>query len=166
MGSPKKDESWYLKVVEDHKKPLLRYTKKLAPSPQDAQDIVQNTFLKLWNQEFASIKTYVRQWLYTVARNEAFDCHRRKSKLVELDQEDVLGSIPSNLEKLFEVSEIFKLISALPVNQQELVVLKFQEGFSYKEISKITGHSVSNIGLLIHQAVTSLREMMEEVEDK
>lgn len=166
MGSPKQDESWYLKVLEDHKRPLLRYTKKIAPSHQDAQDIVQNTFLKLWKQDLDAIKAYVRQWLFTVARNEAFDCHRKKSKLAQLNNDELLNSVPSNLEELFEVSEIFKMVAALPKNQQELVILKFQEGFSYKEISQITGHSVSHVGLLIHQAVTTLRLAMEGMEDK
>ena len=49
------------------------------------------------------------------------------------------------------------LIARLPANQQEVIRLKFQNGFSYKEIARITQHSVSHVGVLIHTAVTRLR---------
>jgi RNA polymerase sigma-70 factor (ECF subfamily) len=49
------------------------------------------------------------------------------------------------------------LIDRLPPNQQEVVRLKFQNGFSYKEISRITELSVGNVGFLIHTAVARLR---------
>jgi RNA polymerase sigma-70 factor (ECF subfamily) len=52
---------------------------------------------------------------------------------------------------------LLRSIERLPANQQEVVRLKFQNGFSYKEISRITELSVSNVGFLIHTAVTRLR---------
>ena len=52
---------------------------------------------------------------------------------------------------------LLRLIGCLPPNQQEVIRLKFQNGFSYKEISRITEHSVSNVGVLIHTAVQRLR---------
>ena len=53
--------------------------------------------------------------------------------------------------------ELLRLIDRLPANQQEVIRLKFQTGFSYKEISRITDRSVSNVGFLIHTAVQRLR---------
>lgn len=52
---------------------------------------------------------------------------------------------------------ILRLIDRLPPNQQEVIRLKFQNGFSYKEISRITTLSVTNVGFLIHTAVKRLR---------
>ena len=52
---------------------------------------------------------------------------------------------------------ILGMIDRLPPNQQEVVRLKFQNGFSYKEISQITALSVGNVGFLIHTAVARLR---------
>jgi RNA polymerase sigma-70 factor (ECF subfamily) len=52
---------------------------------------------------------------------------------------------------------LLELIGHLPPNQQEVIRLKFQNGFSYKEISRITALSVGNVGFLIHTAVTRLR---------
>ena len=61
------------------------------------------------------------------------------------------------LEQAETHAAVLKLINRLPPNQQEVVRLKFQNGFSYKEISRITALSVTNVGFLIHTAVTRLR---------
>jgi len=53
--------------------------------------------------------------------------------------------------------QLLRLIDRLPANQQEVIRLKFQNGFSYKEISRITELSASNVGFLIHTAVQRLR---------
>lgn len=166
MGKPKKDERWYLEVLESNEKTLLRYVRKMTSNNQEAQEIVQNTFLKLWSQDVEKVKNYVRKWLYTVARNEVFDFHRRKVKMGDLDDQSILLSIDSKQEELYELGEIFRLVATLPKKQQELISLKFQSGFSYNEISEITGYSVSNVGFLIHQAITALRDKMEATEEK
>ena len=57
----------------------------------------------------------------------------------------------------FYLMFVIRLLEVLMMNQQEVVRLKFQNGFSYKEISRITALSVSNVGFLIHTAVARLR---------
>lgn len=65
---------------------------------------------------------------------------------------------PLRLMETAEAHEaVLRLIDQLPANQQEVIRLKFQNGFSYKEISRITALSVSNVGVLIHHAVARLR---------
>jgi len=54
-------------------------------------------------------------------------------------------------------ASVLRLIDRLPPNQQEVIRLKFQNGFSYKEISRITELSVSNVGFLLHTAIKTLR---------
>jgi len=61
------------------------------------------------------------------------------------------------LEEAETHAAVLQLIGKLPPNQQEVVRLKFQNGFSYKEISRITELSVGNVGFLIHTAVMKLR---------
>ena len=53
-----------------------------------------------------------------------------------------------------------QLLDGLPANQQEVIRLKFQHGFSYREISQISGHSVTNVGFLIHSGMKTLRQRM------
>ena len=63
----------------------------------------------------------------------------------------------SGLEEAETHATVLRLIGKLTPNQQEVVRLKFQNGFSYKEISRITELSVGNVGFLIHTAVAKLR---------
>lgn len=64
------------------------------------------------------------------------------------------------LEEAETHAAVLQLIDRLSPNQQEVVRLKFQNGFSYKEISRITALSVGNVGFLIHTAMTRLRTEM------
>ena len=58
--------------------------------------------------------------------------------------------------------QALRLLESLPANQKEVVRLKFQSGLSYKEISRVTNLSVSNVGFLIHTAIKTLREQMQD----
>ena len=52
---------------------------------------------------------------------------------------------------------VLSLLETLPPNQREVIRLKFQNGFSYQEISRISGYSVSNVGFMIHTGLKTIR---------
>lgn len=58
--------------------------------------------------------------------------------------------------------EVLAVLRTLPAGQQEVVRLKFQSDLSYREISDITGHSVTNVGNLLHTALATVRDRMRE----
>ena len=64
------------------------------------------------------------------------------------------------LERNEQHEAVLRLIGRLPHNQQEVVRLKFQNGFSYQEISRITSLSVTNVGFILHTAIKALRQEM------
>ena len=111
------------------------------------------------------------EWLYTVCRNRVLDVFRKEGrlKLFETGQAERLTAPDprpgTGLEHAESQAAMLELIGHLPTNQQEVIRLKFQSGFSYKEISRITSLSVSNVGFLIHTAVTRLRREMAEQAD-
>ena len=73
----------------------------------------------------------------------------------EPDQADVA-------EQRDSAQMVVRLVEDLPHNQREVIRLKFQDGLSYREISRITELSVSNVGYLIHTAIRRLRNEMAE----
>jgi RNA polymerase sigma-70 factor (ECF subfamily) len=75
-------------------------------------------------------------------------------------RQDDLPAPPEVLERQEAASRILQLLEGLPANQREVIRLKFQNGFSYKEISRISGHSVSNVGFLIHVGLKTIRSRM------
>ena len=60
-------------------------------------------------------------------------------------------------ERRDSAARVLDLLETLPASQREVIRLKFQNGFSYREISRISGHSVTNVGYLIHTGLKTLR---------
>lgn len=165
-----KDENagtWIEDAVREHQAPLVRYAMRLVHGDEErARDIVQDTFLRLLRQPPERVNGHVVEWLYTVCRNRALDVLRKEGRVrtfAEGEVERVRTEDPRpgrELEATERRDAVLALIDRLPPNQQEVIRLKFQNGFSYKEISRITALSVSNVGFLIHTAVKKLRQEM------
>jgi len=144
--------------------PLIRYATRLLGGDADrARDVVQDTFVKLMAQPVAEVDGHAAEWLFTVCRHRALDVLRKEHRMKRFadgEVERVTTAEPRpgrTLEQDEAHAELLRLIERLPANQQEVVRLKFQNGFSYKEISRITALSVGNVGFLIHTAVARLR---------
>ncbi len=156
-------QSWVRDAVARFEGPLLLYAARLLRDAESARDVVQDTFLKLCASEFASIDGHLAEWLFTVCRNRALDVLRKENRMTQLHEEQVhrcLSPDPGPLEAAVRrdlASRVVDLLEVLPLNQREVIRLKFQNGFSYQEISRISGHSVSNVGYLIHAGVKALR---------
>ena len=150
-------------AVEQYQAPLLRYATRLVNDPDRARDVVQDTFVRLMAQSPATIDSHLAEWLFTVCRNRAFDIYRKEGRMKQFDEgavERVVAAEPrpgAVLEAEETHAAIVRLIDRLPPNQQEVIRLKFQNGFSYREISRITSLSVGNVGFLIHTAIKTLR---------
>ena len=160
MSKENKD-SWFRKCVFTNERRLIRYTMKLIATLEPSKEIVQESFLKLWKQNFPNSSPYYPvAWLYRVSRNAAIDYIRQNKGKEYLEDASELISTPCLNEKLLEKSIILKTIKKLPKKQQKVMVLKFQEDLSYQEISEITGLSGSNVGYLIHESIKALREIL------
>lgn len=152
------------RTVAEQRAPLTRYATRLLGGDVDrAHDVVQDTFVKLMAQPVEAVDGHAVEWLFTVCRHRALDVLRKESRMRtfgEGEAERVTAADPRpgrTLERAETSEAILRLIGHLPPNQQEVVRLKFQNGFSYKEIARITELSVSNVGFLIHTAVARLR---------
>lgn len=153
-------------AVARHEPALLRYAARLLGDADRARDAVQDTFVKLMAQPRSGVEDHLAEWLFTVCRNRVLDMRRKEGRMSafkegEVERVQALEPRPgSQLEQGELRATLLSLIDRLPRNQQEVIRLKFQNGFSYKEISRITELSVSNVGFLIHTAVNRLRREM------
>ncbi len=157
---------WIREAVERHERRLMQYAARFIRDPQRAADIVQDTFLKLCNQNKEDIQGHLVEWLYTVCRNRALDVLRKEKRMTQLSDVTLANdqSTEDQPHDLIENNEsqtrAIDAIDTLPPKQQEVIRLKFQQGLSYRQISKITDQSVSNVGFLIHAALKSLRKKL------
>ena len=129
---------------------------------------MQDAFLRLCDQDAATVGSHLAEWLYTVCRNLAIDV-KRKEKRTRLMSDEQAESFVSDdapptesVEVEDSMSSVLRAMGGLPTNQQECIRLKFQHGLSYKQISQVTDLSVTNVGFLIHTGLKTLRKQLSD----
>ena len=133
-----------------------------------AKDVVQDTFIKLYEQDPEKVKGSLKAWLFTVCRNRCFDIIRKEKRMINVEDDQLTvirdaGDDPSRAaERADEHSNVIKFLDRLPENQREVIRLKFEGDMSYKEISQVTQLSVSNVGFLIHAGIKRLRGLLSD----
>lgn len=158
---------WVRAAVERHGGPLTRYAAQLTGNLETARDVVQDTFLRLWQVDPDRVQGHLAEWLFTVCRNRALDVLRKENRMKPLTEADLVArptdapSPAAEAEQRETASEVLRLLAGLPFNQREVVRLKFQNGLSYQEISRITHLTVTNVGFLIHTAIKTLRHELQ-----
>lgn len=163
-----KKEIWLRQCLEKNEKALVRYVYSLVKDIEAARDIVQESFLKLWQQDEKDLQNRETEWLFTVCRNRAYDYLRKKERKhisdseLNVDIPDEALSAEESLAAQGEEKQLESLLRNLSETQKEVLHLKFQQGLSYKEISKITGMSVNHVGVFIHNTVQSLKQKAQK----
>lgn len=154
-------------AVEHHQAPLQRYATRLLGGDADrARDVVQDTFVRLMAQPPSAVDGHVAEWLFTVCRNRSYDVLRKEGRMKRFEEgqvEQLTAPDPRpgrTLERAEQHETVLRLVGRLTPNQQEVIRLKFQNGFSYQEISRITSLSVTNVGFILHTAIKALRQEM------
>lgn len=167
-NSPETPSDWLRSVVARYEGPLVRYAARITGDAERARDVVQDTFLRLCEQDRAELDGRLAQWLYTVCRRRALDVRRKEHRMQATLPErldlasDSRNGQPDAAEQQEQHQAVLALLTRLPENQQEVVRLKFQSGLSYREISGVTGLSVSNVGYLLHVAIKTVRQQLQE----
>jgi RNA polymerase sigma-70 factor (ECF subfamily) len=158
--------------METYQGPLLRYAVRFCGDWELARDVVQDTFLALCRARRAEVERHLAAWLFTVCRNRALDVRRKEARMSPLTESQALGRedrSPSPAivaEQKAAYRSVCKALDELPERQREVLRLKFQEGFSYQEIGRVTGLSISNVGFLIHTAIRALRRQLAEAPEE
>ena len=158
-------------VMAEHETALLRYAARIVNNPVTAQDVVQNVFIKLFKawKEGTKPSKQLKGWLYRVTHNEAVDFVRRESRLTVLHKKESEEKTtqcedgihcPASAED--KIQQVLSLLSRLHPREQQVVVLRLQEGLSYREISDVTGRTEGRVGSILHQAVKKLSKELKK----
>ena len=154
-------------LVDAHQNGLIRYAYRLLRSRELAQDVVQDAFLRYLRKPLDYGEPRQRAaWLYKVTHNLCIDLVKRESKRGEIYdrlEPPAVAKLPVvEILTAERWERLERLLEGLSDNQRAVVLLFFQEGLSYKEISEVTGLSMSNVGMLLHRALRKLRTVTEE----
>ena len=145
---------------------IYNYIYYRTGSIHDAEDLTERVFFRALNH----IQTYNNRglpfsaWLYRIAHNLVANWHRDNNRKKEVPLEDHVFSIQhgdhpeAHLLKGQEIEGLLSAIQRLPVDRQNLLILKFVERLSNEEIAQIMGRSEGAIKSLYHRTLTTLRD--------
>lgn len=157
------------RALKEYEGGLIGYAASILHDVERARDVVQDTFVKLYQQEPGKVaERALKSWLFTVCRNRSFDVLRKEKRMSVVENETmerltVTDRDPAQAAEREEThSEVMRYLDRLPPNQKEVIRLKFQGDMSYKEISEVTSLSVSNVGFLMHTGLKRMRQMLSQ----
>ena len=150
-------------IMARHETALLRYATRIVGNSEFAQDVVQNTFIKLYKNWKKGMRPSpkLKAWLYKVTHNEAVDLIRKESKRRTLhtkfaDDSECADGEHCPASQSDKTQMVMEHIHKLSTSERQVLLLRLEEGLSYKEISNVTGRSQGNVGCILHNAVKKL----------
>ncbi len=161
------DKQAYAHIINKYKNPLYGTILRMTKNPHDAQDLVQEAFIKVYEQlEKYNQTGSFSGWLYRVAINHCMDEFRKKRyqmKQVEMDSvHDVNAEHPEVVFMKKEKSrQLERLIGTLPEDERLIILLRYINELSYDAISDLVGVPLSTVRNKLHRAKRKMRKMVK-----
>jgi RNA polymerase sigma-70 factor, ECF subfamily len=139
----------FLAFYQEHARRLWAYVARVSSNPSVADDIVQESFLRLWGLDQFDVMTpeHRRNYLYKIAANLVKRSARKPS---ERELADLPG--PESAEQIHEWIVIRNALNRMNTAERNLLWLAYVEGFSHREIGAITGYAENSVRPLLHRA--------------
>jgi RNA polymerase sigma factor (sigma-70 family) len=155
--------SEFNQCVDDHADGLYRFILKNIKDEDEARDIVQDTFEKMWRNHEHVEGSKAKSYLFTTGHHTMIDRIRRKkytSDFTEVNEASLFHT-----EQYSDLKQVLNnAVNQLPDIQKAVITLRDFEGYSYEEIGKITELSESQVKVYIYRARVFLKEYIGSVE--
>ena len=160
------DPSDFGQLYQQHRLSVYRYLRARVRSDEDALDLAASTF----ERAFANLGRFrrrdggVQAWLLRIARNTAIDAHRRRRSTVDLANADAqLGRVALETDRRDQASvEILDLVTRLPDDQREALLLRYAGGLTAREIGSVIGKREGAVQKQIERGLAALREAFDD----
>lgn len=162
LGDPQTQRRAFGMIVQQYSEPLYWKIRRVVLDHDDANDVLQNTFMKAWSNigDFQN-KSKISTWLYRIAINESLDHLRRQQHKISADAD---LSVANRLlaDDYFDGDEAQALlqeaIASLPDVQRTVFTLRYYDEMKYSELSQLTGTSEGALKASYHIAVKKISE--------
>jgi RNA polymerase sigma factor (sigma-70 family) len=157
-------EKEYNECVKLYADNVYRFILKNLRKEDDAKDVVQSSFEKMWLNRDKVDNDKCKSFLFTVAYNTMID-HIRKNKRIVLKEDFGETALGSSDQEQNTKRILHEALSKLSERDRSLVMLKDYEGYNYAEIGEITALNESQVKVYLHRARLQLREYIVKVEN-
>ena len=166
------EEAAFREIVSRYKNSLYAFLKHFLNRQDLIEDVFQETFIQLFiSREDFDTSRPLRPWLFTIAANKAKDTIRKQRRTAaipigtivdseEMSFGDVLNTLTSNTTKPYEeleegetASRVRQIITDMPENLREILILAYFNKFSYKQIAQILSIPIGTVKSRLHTAV-------------
>lgn len=169
LTSPETQEAAFKKLLADYKERLYWHIRKIVMDHDDADDVMQNTFIKVF-ENISKFKgnSNIYTWMYKIATNESLNFLNKKSKQMGLSNEEWIENQASKLESdiYFDGDamelKLQKAIAGLPEKQRLVFNMKYFEEMKYEDMSQILDTSTGALKASYHHAVKKIKTYINE----
>jgi RNA polymerase sigma-70 factor (ECF subfamily) len=166
--NPKTQNEAFKKLVYEYQKPLYYHIRNIVLNHDDADDVLQNTFIKVFSniQNFKG-ESKLFSWIYRIATNESLTFIEQRARKQGISNEELQQKSINKLESdvYFEGDiiqlKLQKAIASLPEKQQLVFKMKYFEEMKYENMSEILDTSVGALKASYHHAVKKIEEYLK-----
>mgnify|MGYP005995571117 CR=1 FL=1 len=165
LKNPLTQEKAFRELMSLYKERLYWHIRKIVISHDDADDVLQNTFIKVYkNIDKFNADSKIYSWMYRIATNESITFINKRAKMRQVDVNELQGEMIQNLESdvYFDGDEIQlklqKAVATLPQKQQLVFNMKYFDNMKYQDISDVLETSVGALKASYHHAVKKIEK--------
>lgn len=152
----------YNRAVDEYSDRIYRFVLKSMGDTERARDVVQDSYERLWINVTEIEFEKAKSWLFSTAYNRMIDILRKESRVTT---EPDYSYQPVYEEGYSDLNEILhQCLEKLPGNWKSVLLLRDYEGYSYNEISDITGQTEAQVKINIYRGRMALRKMIGKIE--
>jgi len=162
----RRDAEAFGRLYDMHVDRVYRHIYYRVGNEQDAQDLTQQAFFKAWQaiDRYRKTASPFIAWLMTISHNLVVDFYRTKKDKAYVEAEVLADSAASSPEGVaeasFEQQRLRRAILQLGGDEQQVVILRFIEGFEFAEIASLMKKKEGNIRVILHRALVKLRDIL------
>ncbi len=161
----------FSEVIAVYSEPLYRQIRRMVQSHADADDLLQNTFMKAWQSiEHFRGDARLSTWLYKIAVNEAITHLARERKRRGLSLDDEQSALAAAIEADTHIDgdklalDLRRAIASLPEKQRLVFNMKYYDDMKYDDMSTILGTSVGALKASYHLAVKKIEQFFHNLD--
>ncbi|WP_232829253.1 RNA polymerase sigma factor [Aureibaculum luteum] len=165
LKNPSTQEKAFRELMSLYKERLYWHIRKIVISHDDADDVLQNTFIKVYkNIDKFNAESKIYSWMYRIATNESITFINKRAKMRQVDVNELQSEMIQNLESdvYFDGDEIQlklqKAVATLPQKQQLVFNMKYFDNMKYQDISDVLETSVGALKASYHHAVKKIEK--------
>ena len=169
LQNPKTASKAFEVLLDNYSQPVYWQIRKMVVNHDDANDLVQNVFIKAWkNLHNFRGEAKLSTWLFKIAINESINFVNKEKQRLQLSEDSDDSFLLNNIEadSFFDgdalQEELQKAIAKLPEKQRLVFNMRYYDEIKYEEMSEILGTSVGALKASYHHAVKKITEMLLE----